>query len=47
MDNGTPHPSTKNLLGCQIWLEPSDDAARVDLLFRRAAESGLARRACF
>lgn len=41
MDNGTPHPSTKNLLGCQIWLEPSDDAARVDLLFRRAAESGL------
>jgi hypothetical protein len=31
----------KEFLGCQIWLEPADSAERVDLLFRRAAESGL------
>ena len=31
----------KESLGCQIWLEPSDSAERVDLLFRRGAESGL------
>ncbi len=33
--------SAREHLGCQIWLEPDDPAERVDLLFARAAESGL------
>jgi hypothetical protein len=40
----SPSPSLPGLqartqLGCQVWLEPDDSAARVDMLFARAAES--------
>ena len=33
--------SARAQLGCQIWLEPDDSPARVDMLFARAAASGL------
>ncbi len=34
-------PPARTQLGCQIWLEPDDTEQRVDMLFARAAESGL------
>jgi hypothetical protein len=36
-----PALSARTQLGCQVWLEPDDSAARVELLFAAAAESGL------
>lgn len=34
-------PQARNLLGCQLWIEPDDSPERVDDLVAAAAESGL------
>ncbi len=37
----------KEMLGCQIWVEPTDSRERVDELVRQAADSGLGWLRCF